>query len=369
MECKYSADFRPYLVLAGLLSTFVGCVAANPRSVPTIWDGLGLPQAVAGVRDATINRNGRFPNLERKPPVLKLADPANMAPEKPEMIKTAAKIKADQDMKKQKIKAIKFLAEVNCGCYNKDDKVAKAFLAGLEDCDPEVRQAAVEGLTTAAGNCSRCRNQCEPNCCTEEILKKVQDLATGTTESGCCKEPVKEIRVAAAALLKKCPSPAPKPLEEIPTPNPDEIEEIMEEEQGETGTAPRGETGGIRFGGKGSKVSYRLNDNSNYGSGDEPVVISQATESVSAQIAIRNPDELIAARIVGAKPQLGEILVELPGSYGLNDGWTMVVVYPDGQQLARVTESSGRRVLMSLDGQATHDLQPGDEVKIGLVAK
>jgi hypothetical protein len=88
------------LALAYIIGASIGCVA-NPVPVPTVWDRLGIPQATAAIRDSTINRNGNFPSLEKKPPVLRIADPANLKPEKPEMIKAAAKIKTDQDLTKR----------------------------------------------------------------------------------------------------------------------------------------------------------------------------------------------------------------------------------------------------------------------------
>ncbi len=128
------------LLLVWLTTTVTGCVApATP--VTTVWQKLGIPQTGARLRDSALNRRGNFPGLEKKPPLLKLSDPANLAPDKPAVIQTAAKIKAEQDMKQQKIKAIKFLGDVNCGCYNKDKAVEKAFLAALDDCDPDVRKA------------------------------------------------------------------------------------------------------------------------------------------------------------------------------------------------------------------------------------
>jgi len=365
------------------LSSVIGC-AANPIQVPTFWDRLGIPQAAAGLRDTTINRSGNFPGLEKKPPILKLADPANLKAEKPEMIKVAAKIKTDQDLKKQKIKAIKFLAEVNCGCYNKDDAVAKAFLAALEDCDPDVRTAAIEGLSTAAGNCSKCRSGCETTCCTEEILKKVQDIATGVDANGCFKEPVKEIRMAAAGLLRKCPCPPAKPIEEVPAPPPSEIEEIVTPDEDKPIEAPSDSEKKIEGSSAFIKsrtsnietVSYRVRDSVSL-PGAEPVIVAKRPNSRSGTAIapgtlddtnISNPDQLIVARVVSYQRQLGELLIELPGMYKLNNGWTMVVVDAQGkQQVGRITEASGRRVLIALEGVVNLSTEPNQSVKMGLV--
>ena len=366
------------LALACLLGTTLGCVA-NPLPVPTVWDRLVIPQATARVRDSTINRNGNFPGLEKKPPLLKIADPANLKPEKPEMIKTAAKIKTDQDLKKQKLKAIAFLAEVNCGCYNKDDAVAKAFLEAMADCDPDVRKAAIEGLCSAAGNCSTCRTGCETTCCTEEILKKAQDMATGTDANGCFKEPDKEIRSMAAALVKKCPCPPAKPIEEIPAP-PSELEELTPPEEVAPGregdvnpnSGPAGREGDVSGSGNVSakRVAYRMQSPASP-PGTEPVVVAKRSPSTGKSgEGISNPDQLIAARVVSGRPHLGEVLVEMPESFQVEAGWTMVLVDASGKhQVGRVTDSSGRRVLLTLDAASAIAVEAGNPVRIGLVSK
>ena len=390
MDRYHSTSAASRFAVACFLGSFAGCVA-SPLQVPTVWDKLGIPQATARLRDSTINRSGKFPGLEKKPPLLRIADPANLKPEKPEMIKAAAKIKADKDLKKQKIKAINFLADVNCGCYNKDDVVAKAFLAALDDCDPDVRKAAVEGLCKAAGNCSTCKTGCETTCCTEDILKKLQGIATGVDASGCFKEPVKEIRDAATALIRKCPCPPAKPIEEVPAPPPTEIEEIMApdaeakpiEGDGKAKEKEKKIEGGSTFNvrnGTISNVSYRLHDSNNL-LGAEPVVVekrggSKATsngksaspdKSASAD-GITNPDQLIAARVVSNHKQLGELLVELPEVYRLNSGWTMVIVDKLGhQQVGRISEASGRRVLIALEGAPTLSADANQSIKMGLV--
>jgi len=376
---KHTRSNGSRLYLAFLLSSSLGC-AASPVPVPTFWDKLGIPQATAALRDSTINRSGRFPGLERKPPLLKIADPANLKPEKPEMIKVAAKIKAEQDQKKQKIKAIKFLADVNCGCYNKDDAVAKAFLAALEDCDPDVRTAAIEGLSKAAGNCSKCRTGCETTCCTEDIYKKLQDVAFGVDDKGCFKEPVIEIRKAAAALIKKCPCPTPKPLEEIPAPSPYEVEELVtppfeDRKEGDTlnkPTTPRreGDTT-LRQGTSNTQaVAYRIRDAGNM-PGTEPVIVAKrGSAKVNKPDDIANPDQLIAVRVISNSKQLGEVLVELPDVFQLNQGWTMVVVEPSGKhQVGKIVEASGRRILIALESATGLQTDAGQSVKIGLVKK
>ena len=374
---KHTGSNGSRLYLALLLSSTIGC-AANPVQMPTVWDKLGIPQATAALRDSTINQSGNFPGLEKKPPLLKIADPANLKPEKPEMIKVAAKIKAEQDQKKQKIKAIKFLAEVNCGCYNKDDAVAKAFLAALDDCDPDVRTAAIEGLCKAAGNCSSCRTGCETTCCTEDILKKLQDIACGVDAKGCFKEPVKEIRTAAAALIRKCPCPTTtKPLEEVPAPNPYEVEELLAppfEDRKEGDTPAKPDTPPRREGepekSENKTVAYRVRDAGNL-PGTEPVIVAKRGITKAAKTdEIANPDQLIGVRVVSLSKQLGEVLVELPEVYHLNQGWTMVVVEPSGKhQVGKIVEASGRRILIALESPSKFQADAGQSLKVGLVQK
>ena len=363
------------LAIVYLIGSSVGCVA-NPVPIPTFWDKLGIPQATAILRDSTINRSGRFPGLEKKPPLLKIADPANLKPEKPEMIQVAAKIKTEQDQKKQKIKAIKFLADVNCGCYNKDDAVAKAFLAALDDCDPDVRTAAIEGLCKAAGSCSKCKTGCETTCCTEDIYKKLQDIATGVDAKGCFKEPVKEIRTAAAGLMRACGCPTPKPLEELPAPAPSEIEELTIPDPlppGREGDAPKpskpGREGDVTRAGKTSAkgVSYKVRG-AEFIEGGEPVVVSIRGSSSKPGDEISNPDQLITARVVNMSKRLGEVLVELPEVYQMSVGWTMVVVDAKGKhQVGRITDASGRRILLSLETEVAINPEVGHNVRIGLV--
>src|SRR5487761_1330094 len=89
---------------------------ALPGASPmTLWKFMGVPQGIQKLRGATTNRRGNFPGREPKPPLKALADPANLLSGNPD-IETAAKIKQQEDMKKQKIKALKYLATIGCGC-------------------------------------------------------------------------------------------------------------------------------------------------------------------------------------------------------------------------------------------------------------
>jgi hypothetical protein len=357
MDLKLSTVVGRSLLLYFLVSA-VGCVAPQ-TPVPTVWQKLGIPQAGARLRDGLVNRRGNFPGLEKKPPVLALADPANLEPGKPEMIKAAAEIKADQDLKMQKIKALKFLAEVNCGCYNQDDKVEAAFLEALEDCDPEVRTAAISALDTAAGNCPQCcRTGCEVTCCTEKIVAKLQDIAFGT-KNGCYKEPVEEIRAAAKDLFCKCPPPVKEtppldPPEELLTPDPAEPPELREGKLTNRSKPQRG-------------ASFSLSDSNRHLSASL-VSTQENLGNESLQSIINNPEHLVAGRTIAFNQHLGELLVQLPEAYELRSGWKLVILDREGAPAqGTLVEVGGRRILITLDDHRAIQPEIGDQVQLGVI--
>ncbi len=192
----------------------VTALAAPPGSVhaqappSTLWSFLGIPQASKFMRNNVINRNGNRPNLEAKPPLKAIADKANAADEEPQAIKTAAKVKQQEDKKKQKIKGLKYLAEVGCGCY---PGVAEAFMEAMDpkkECTEEVRYEAVQAVIKAAGNgCAGCGKL---GCCNEDLVKKMAELAFLRDEHGCWKEPSDRVREALQeALCLCCPGGVP----------------------------------------------------------------------------------------------------------------------------------------------------------------
>ncbi len=375
------------LCLACVLASSVGCVAPQVP-VTTFWQKLGIPQAGVRARDGILNRRGNFPGLERKPPVLKIADPANLEPGKPDMLKAAAKIKQEQDLKKQKLKALKYLAEISCGCYDKDGQVEAAFLEALEDCDPEIRTAAIEGLSKAAGECTKCRSGCEVTCCTKKIVDKLHDVAFGMKD-GCFKEPVAEIRSAAKALYCKCPPPAGEPIvpEELIAPDPSKLQEgeepLIEGKQEPEAIDAK-------------EASYKLTDAS-YGTFDaSPVKVEVAGhEAVSGMTSIHlnisdeqvpsgasiqhsgvdvdriaNPEQLVTSRVVAYRKTLGELLVQLPEAFEMRAGWSAIIVDSLGHHsLAKISDVGGRRVLLDIENPDALELSEGSQVRLGLVAK
>jgi hypothetical protein len=342
------------LLIAFILgSSLTGCVA-TPTPVPTVWDKLGITGGTAMLRDSMVNRSGNFPGLEKKPPVLKIADPANLAEGKPKAIQAAAKIKMDQDLKKQKLKALKFLGEVNCGCHNKDEAVSKAFLEALGDCDAEVRAAAANAIGNTAGDCSKCKTGCEVTCCSEDIVKKLQELSQGVDEMGCPKESDPTVRSAAAAALKKCPCPPPKPIEEIPTPQ--EIEEIIAIEK----AAPVA-----------SNSTPKPNTTANTPSGPGMVILDrkdskgQVTQSV---LGHENLVNVTVAEVAQSSTGRQFVKMNLPSVFHLPQGQPMIVVDEQGKyQIVRVVKTEASSVLVSMHHAPVVKCEKAGRLQLGLL--
>ncbi len=177
-------------------------VAVAPASTPTLWSFLGIPQGVKKVQGALTNRKGNHPKTEPKNALKALNDPANLIAEN-KAIKKAAEVKVAEDLKPQKIKAIKYLTSIGCGCYDKGEEVTNALIASAEDCTEEVRLATMQAIQGAAANkcCGNCGQVC---CCNEKMLKKLAEVAYERDSTGCYKEPSKRVRDAAAAALRTC---------------------------------------------------------------------------------------------------------------------------------------------------------------------
>jgi hypothetical protein len=187
-----------------------------PPAAPhcTIWQFLGvdkLLKAVGGGFGRLISCLGmRFPGLEPKPPLLPITDPANLQSPNP-AVKSAAAVKAEEDAAPQKIKALNYLATVGCGCY---PEVKPALLAALDDCTESVRFAAVSALRDAAGiRCEVCRTN---SCCDQEVINRLQRVATELTDEGCYKEPSARVRRVARQALRACQGIALPGMEEPP---------------------------------------------------------------------------------------------------------------------------------------------------------
>lgn len=399
MDRSLSSRKYKRLLLVCLLGSLTGC-ATNPIQVPTFWDKLGIPAAGARLRDATINRNGNFPGLEKKPPVLKIADPANLAEGKPEVIKTAAKIKQEQDMKKQKLKAIKFLADVGCGCYNKDDQVAKALLEALNDCDPDVKKAAIEAISKNAAACNKCSNGCEITCCNADIVKKLEEMAVGIDDKGCPKEPDREIRSAAMAALKRCGCPPEKAPEEIPAPP--EIEEVptapeyVPSEGSDERVIPgEGSSATLRLPAEAStgvtKVSFSnkagvvaqaekaeksvahgtgsATSKDGFGNGTEPVRLAYRKNKSGEFVAgISNSDQLVAAEVSNVGQSRRGLDIVMPDAYDLKPQQSLVLVDQAGNiQVGTIQKVDGKRVSVAFEDASALKSTRGERVRVGLM--
>ena len=79
-------------------------------------------------------------------------------------------------MKAQKIKAIKYLAKIGCGCYDKGGEITEALLDATADCTPDVRKAAVEAIEDAA-SCGCCKKCGSASCCNETLTKRLSEMA------------------------------------------------------------------------------------------------------------------------------------------------------------------------------------------------
>jgi hypothetical protein len=200
------------LVLTASLAHEVFAQVPAPPS-PTLWSFLGFPRT-GNVRAQFVNRRGNLPGLEKKPPLKNIADPANLAPEMPKAIQEAAKIKQAEDLAPQKIKAIKYLGKIGCGCY---PGVKEGLLAALDDCTEDVRYEAIQAFMEAAGNVC---NTCSDTCCDADVIAKLNDMATGMDENGCFKEPSARVRAAAAQAAQICEQRVPPPMEVVPDPIP-----------------------------------------------------------------------------------------------------------------------------------------------------
>jgi hypothetical protein len=206
------------LILASSIAAVLTGQAVAWEAPPTVWHALGIPQTYLHFRDSKVNAFGKFPCLERKPPLLKIADPANLKSDVP-AIKAAAEVKQQEDLAPQKIKAIKYLASIGCGCYG---GVAEALQAALEDCTEAVRYEAANALVSAMNN--KCE-VCNGTCCTPELAAKMYERAYGTDGKGCNIEPSARVRALLAQAVGMCP---PNMLDvELPPPGEEIIPDII----------------------------------------------------------------------------------------------------------------------------------------------
>ena len=208
-------------------------VGGAPAAPASLWNFLGIPQGIQKLRGATANRRGNHPACEPKPPLKAIADPKNLE-SKDAAIKKAAEVKQAEDLKKQKIKAVKYLASIGCGCYDVDGGVTDAMVASMGDCTEDVRYETIKAIADAADGecCSKCGKVC---CCNKDVLLQLAAMAYQRDDTGCYLEPSERVREAAAeALVICCPTDTlPMIVEPEPGPTPELLDDESDEDMRE----------------------------------------------------------------------------------------------------------------------------------------
>ncbi|HWL09509.1 MAG TPA: hypothetical protein VNQ76_13960 [Planctomicrobium sp.] len=179
-----------------LCVSVTGCLQVQHTELPVKHFRQWLP------KDARVNSDGTNPAAERKLPLRRIADAANLESEVP-AIKAAAEIKQQEDLKDQKVKALLYLSTIGCGCYDADGKITDALLAALDDCTEEVRLTTVQTIRHVAcqAPCSQCNTH---SCCKKAIVEKLSEIAYEYNDDGCPVEPSQRVRQAAAEALQVC---------------------------------------------------------------------------------------------------------------------------------------------------------------------
>ncbi|HXT57308.1 MAG TPA: hypothetical protein VN699_01685 [Pirellulales bacterium] len=306
-------------------------MAAPPM---TLWRFLGVPQGLSRVAGATFNRRGNFPGLEPKPPLKALADPANLLADN-KAIKTAAQIKKEEDLAKQKIKALKYLAKIGCGCY---PGVKEALMEALEDCTEKVRYEAAKQIGNAAENkCETCSKTC---CCDADMIQALWDVANKRDANNCFVEPSERVREAACEALLACrrvvpvypgpPSGLPPlppgetvpergpPGETVPDTIPPGANETRSQQETDAllseifGISPQ--KGRISKGGKLSKVSSHVRSATPASAkSTKPPTDLAASFPSSPRESDRKPGILLSGRVVAVDYKTSTVDLEFPG--------------------------------------------------------
>ena len=207
-----------------LAASMSGCITGPTQGQPSLAGFLGLP-TLNQMKDNSVNANGKKPQKERMDPLKRIADPANAQSDNPAIAK-AAKVKQQQDLKCQKLKAIKYLATIGCSCYDKDGEITKALQASLTDCDEEVRLGTIEAIMTTAsdGACEQCGSS---SCCKKPIVEQLSKMAWEVDDKGCWIEPSERVRKLAARAAELCcpfqdpQMPQTSPIQPVPERNPE----------------------------------------------------------------------------------------------------------------------------------------------------
>jgi hypothetical protein len=349
----------------------------NP-DVVTIWHKLGMPQSLARtklLKDSFVNRNGLKPGKERKPKLLRIADPANLEEGKPEMLKVAAKMKIDQDLAPQKIKALKYISSVGCSCYNKQSEgaVEAALMEGMKDCTVDVRIAAIQVVLDNAGCQCSCsgQGQCE-TCCSPGVLKLLEEIAYKMNDNGCYVEPNQQVRCLAAQALLACPPlPWEPPTEEADkpktaVPDPDLIDTgESNSEEADAELKDQGEQGGA--GGDSAANDDDTTRNPTQGN------FQQVSQRTSYGGAWSNPEltELeIHGVIVSLRTDRSQVLVKMVKSFELPVGYQLVIAADQNQvSFGTVVSTNAGQVWVQVDDyQVAQQLSNSQRVCLGVLS-
>ncbi|MFO1065035.1 MAG: hypothetical protein U0892_14315 [Pirellulales bacterium] len=213
---------------ACLLIAFCGCAGTHAFSSPTPPGGaappmtlprfLGVDTVVHGVtRSVTCARVKLSPMLPMLEPagaagkLPALADPAALQSPAP-AVAAAAAVHQEEAAAPGKIKALAYLAGVDCGRH---PQVEEAFAAALDDPSDAVRIAAVQAVCDSSVSCGRRGCGCG-GCCTPLLRAKLTRMAFERDGNGCWCEPNARVRRMARIALDGCGGPAPTITEDIP---------------------------------------------------------------------------------------------------------------------------------------------------------
>jgi hypothetical protein len=317
-----------------------------------------------------VNRSGNRPQRERTPPVKRIADPENLEAENP-AIKAAAEIKAEEDLAPQKIKALKYLATVGCGCYDKDGKIEEALLAALSDCTEEVRIEAANAVRTAAGTCRCTYDGCTPTCCKPSIVKRLDEMAYGVDDDGCHIEPSREVRAAAARARSACSAvpQTPEPVAETPEEDPPQDEPKKGGEQlppptdepalNSPESLPPPGADSVR---SRPQQSVELVGAISPTSSSLPAVLHEVPENFKA------PENMVIARITRHIGD-GRALLRLDTEYDLQSGDSLLVLTLDGNSfVATILAVNGDLIEVGAEASNRFHVPSSPVVFLGLIA-
>lgn len=380
MSLKHSRKLSQ-LKWSVLVVALGGCTVPT-QPVATFWQKLGIPQADAAFRAGVLNKSGDYPDLEKKPPVLPISDLQNLQSPNP-LLKNAAEIKKDKDLKPQKIKALKYLASVGCVCPGEKDKVVEALLAGLNDCDCEVRKAALEAVCAAIKSCGPCGGDpCVDTCCTEAIQKKLEEMANKQDDKGCFVEPSAQLRNLAAAVLAACPA-----LPNKETKKPERVGEggavgegDKQEEKSTLEASPSDAEDKSTSNVKPREldvapVTARISSAS-YGDVEIHPVVHQVkqetteTQPVNDMLTPEQAANLVVCSKVEASTEADLVIVSMPAVYQLEEGMLMVVIDSTGSlSSAQIIEVDAEHLTLRLERPEIKESLVSKGARVGLVAK